>query len=149
MIRILYFIDEKQWEPFFRSVQLSCAAIGNPKPTIKWRRSDGKRMKFRGRNGGVHQSEYTKYQNHVYLITVYLILLHTPSFLLVIRVIIKISKNPYCSINVDWFSLQWSEKKKNFFGKKNSKWQHKKNLIFQLRQFSIFVHENFMDWSLG
>jgi hypothetical protein len=43
-----------------RSVQLSCAAIGNPKPTIKWRRSDGKRMKFRGRNGGVHQrKEFT------------------------------------------------------------------------------------------
>ena len=48
-------------------MQLSCAAIGNPKPTIKWRRSDGKRMKFRGRNGGVHQSESTKYQNPISL----------------------------------------------------------------------------------
>ena len=33
--------------------------------------------------------------------TVYLILLHTPSFLLEIRVIIKISKNPCYPINVD------------------------------------------------
>ena len=48
--------------------------------------------------------------------TVYLILLHTPSFLVEIRVIIKISKNPCYPINVDWFSLEWSKKKK-----KNSK----------------------------
>ena len=33
--------------------------------------------------------------------TVYLILLHTPSFLLEIRVIIKISKNPWYPINCD------------------------------------------------
>ena len=38
------------------------------------------------------------------------------------------------------FSLRWS--------KKNQNGQLKKN-IFQLRQFSIFFHENFMDWSLG
>ena len=39
------------------SVQLSCAAIGNPQPTIKWKRGDGKRMKFRGRNGNVQHSK--------------------------------------------------------------------------------------------
>ena len=33
--------------------------------------------------------------------------------------------------------------------KKNSKWPPKKKVIFQLRQFSIFFCENFMDWSLG
>ena len=38
------------------SVQMSCAAIGNPQPMIKWKRADGKRMKFRGRNGGVQHS---------------------------------------------------------------------------------------------
>ena len=32
-----------------------------------------------------------------------------------------------------------------FFLKK----KFKKKLIFQLHQFSIFFHENFMDWSLG
>ena len=39
--------------------------------------------------------------------------------------------------------------KKKKFQKKNSKWPTKKKLIFQLRQFSIFFLENFMDWSLG
>ena len=41
------------------------------------------------------------------------------------------------------------KQKKIFSWKKNSKWPTQKNLIFQLRQFSIFFHENFMDWSLG
>ena len=39
-----------------------------------------------------------------------------------------------------------------FIGKKqnkNSKWPTKKNLIFQLRQFSLFFRKNFMDWSFG
>jgi hypothetical protein len=36
-----------------------------------------------------------------------------------------------------------------FFEKINSKWPPKKKVIFQLRQFSIFFCENFMDWSLG
>ena len=36
-----------------------------------------------------------------------------------------------------------------FFEKKNSKWPPKKKVIFQLRQFSIFFSENFMDWVLG
>ena len=36
-----------------------------------------------------------------------------------------------------------------FFEKKNSKWPPKKKVIFQLRQFSIFFCENFMDWVLG
>ena len=39
------------------SVELSCAAIGNPQPTIKWKRSDGKRLKFKGKKGGVQQSK--------------------------------------------------------------------------------------------
>jgi hypothetical protein len=39
-------------------------------------------------------------------------------------------------------------KKIIFSEKKNSKWPHKKKVIFQLRQFSIFSCENFMDWSL-
>ena len=30
----------------------------------------------------------------------------------------------------------------------NSKWPPQKNLVFQLRQFSIFFHEIFMVWSL-
>ena len=41
------------------------------------------------------------------------------------------------------------QKKYNFFEKKNSKWPPIKEVIFQLRQFSIFFCENFMDWSLG
>ena len=31
----------------------------------------------------------------------------------------------------------------------NSKWPPQKNLIFQLRQFSIFFHENFYGLILG
>ena len=33
--------------------------------------------------------------------------------------------------------------------KKKSKWPTKKKLIFQNCQFSIFFHENFMDWFFG
>ena len=40
-------------------------------------------------------------------------------------------------------------KQKCLFFEKKSKWLTQKNLIFQLRQFSIFFLENFMDWSLG
>ena len=44
----------------------------------------------------------------------------------------------------------WKKPKPKFFlKKKNSKWPTKKKLIFQLRQFSIFFVDNFMDWSLG
>ena len=32
---------------------------------------------------------------------------------------------------------------------KKIKMAETKNLIFQPHQFSIFFHENFMDWSLG
>ena len=73
--------------------------------------------------------------------TVFLILLHTPSFLLEIRVIIKISSHPWYHINCDWFEKGWI--------KKNSKWPTQKNWDFQLRQFSIFFCENFRDWFLG
>ena len=44
-------------------------------------------------------------------------------------------------INGLHFSMRWSKKNQL----KNSKWPPQKNLIFQLRQFSIFFHENFMD----
>ena len=37
----------------------------------------------------------------------------------------------------------------NKMKQKNSKWPPKKKVIFQLRQFSIFFCENFMDWFLG
>ena len=47
------------------------------------------------------------------------------------------------------FSLKWSKKKFKMADSKNSKWPPQKNLLFQLRQFSIFFHEIFMDWSLG
>ena len=47
------------------------------------------------------------------------------------------------------FSMRWSKKKIQNGRLKNSKWPPQKKLIFQLRQFSIFFHENFMDWSLG
>jgi hypothetical protein len=40
------------------------------------------------------------------------------------------------------------KQKKQKKSKKNSKWPTQKKLIFQLRQYSIFFHENFMDWSL-
>ena len=42
-------------------------------------------------------------------------------------------------------------KQKNFkmADLENSKWPPKKNLVFQLRQFSIFFHEIFTVWSLG
>ena len=52
-------------------------------------------------------------------------------------------------INGLGFSLIWSKKKFKMADLKNSKWPPQKNLIFQLRQFSIFFHEIFMDWSLG
>ena len=75
---------------------------------------------------------------HVYFLhlydsscTVYLILLHTPSFLLEIRVIIKILKNPGYPINVDWFSLEWSNK--------NIQNGRLKKTHFQLCQFSKFL----------
>ena len=46
--------------------------------------------------------------------------------------------------------LHWDEAKKNFLKKKIQNGRlKKKHLIFQLRQFSIFFHENFMDWLLG
>ena len=44
--------------------------------------------------------------------TVFLILLHDPSFLLEIRVIIKILSHPWYHINCDWFEKGWSKKKK-------------------------------------
>ena len=47
------------------------------------------------------------------------------------------------------FSQRWSKKKFKMADLENSKWPPQKNLIFQLRQFSIFFHENFMGWSLG
>ena len=47
------------------------------------------------------------------------------------------------------FSQRWSKKKFKMADLENSKWPPQKKLIFQLRQFSIFFHENFMDWSLG
>jgi hypothetical protein len=49
------------------------------------------------------------------------------------------------------FGLFKKMKQKEFFfrKKKNSKWPPKKKVIFQLRQFSIFFCENFMDWFLG
>ena len=47
------------------------------------------------------------------------------------------------------FSLIWSKKKIKMANLENSKWPPQKNLIFQLRQFSIFFHKIFMDWSLG
>ena len=47
------------------------------------------------------------------------------------------------------FSTEMKQKKIQNGRLKNSKWPPQKNLIFQLRQFSIFFHEIFMDWSLG
>ena len=67
------------------------------------------------------------------------------SFGLETRVTIKISNHPCYPINVVWFSLGWSKKKK--FEKKNSKWQTQKNNVFQNRQFSKNFCENFMDWT--
>ena len=47
------------------------------------------------------------------------------------------------------FSQRWSKKNFKMADLKNSKWPPQKNLIFQLRQFSIFFHEIPMDRSLG
>ena len=47
------------------------------------------------------------------------------------------------------FFTQMKQKKFKMADLENSKWPPQKNLIFQLRQFSIFFHEIFMDWSLG
>ena len=44
------------------------------------------------------------------------------------------------------FSQGWSKKKIKMTDLENSKWPPQKNLIFQLRQFSIFFHEILMDW---
>ena len=52
-------------------------------------------------------------------------------------------------INGLGFSLIWSKKKFKMADLENSKWPPQKNLIFQLRQFSIFFHEIPMDRSLG
>ena len=41
------------------------------------------------------------------------------------------------------------KKTRTFFFEKKSKWPTKKELAFQLCKFSIFVCENFMDWSFG
>ena len=38
-------------------VDLSCKAIGNPAPKIKWKRRDGKRMKFLTRAGEIKTSK--------------------------------------------------------------------------------------------
>ena len=53
--------------------------------------------------------------------------------------------------HIKWldFSQRWSKKKFKMADLENSKWPPQKNLVFQLRQFSIFFNENFMDWSLG
>ena len=47
------------------------------------------------------------------------------------------------------FFTEMKQKKIKMADLENSKWPPQKNLIFQLRQFSIFFHEIFMDWSLG
>ena len=47
------------------------------------------------------------------------------------------------------FSQRWSKKKFKMADLENSKWPPQKTLVFQLRQFSIFFHKNFMNWSLG
>ena len=39
------------------SVQLSCSASGNPEPAIKWRRNDGKKMKFTTNTGDIKESK--------------------------------------------------------------------------------------------
>ena len=77
---------------------------------------------------------FTRYFFKFFYPTVYLILLHTPSFLLEIRVIIKISKNPCYPINVDWFSLEWSKKKYFFFEKKIQNGRLKKTEFFNHHQ---------------
>ena len=45
--------------------------------------------------------------------------------------------------------MRMKQEKNFFFGKKIQDGRLKKKLISQLRQFSIFFHENVMDWSLG
>ena len=47
------------------------------------------------------------------------------------------------------FSQRWSKKKFKMADLENSKWPPQKNLVFQLRQFSIFFYKNLKDWSLG
>ena len=40
---------------------LSCSAIGNPMPIIRWRRADGKRMKYYDpATNGIKKSKYTQ-----------------------------------------------------------------------------------------
>ena len=43
-----------------------------------------------------------------------------------------------------FFTEMKQKKKFKMADLENSKWPPQKNLIFQLRQFSIFFHENFM-----
>jgi hypothetical protein len=46
--------------------------------------------------------------------------------------------------------IEMKQKKNVFFEKKKSKWPTQKKPHFPaLRQFSIFFHENIMDWCLG
>ena len=47
------------------------------------------------------------------------------------------------------FSLKWSKKKFKMADSKNSKWPPQKNLVFQLRQFSIFFFWKFYGLVLG
>ena len=47
------------------------------------------------------------------------------------------------------FFTEMKQKKIKMADLENSKWPPQKNLVFQLRQFSIFFHEIFMVWSFG
>ena len=47
------------------------------------------------------------------------------------------------------FFTMMKQKKFKMADLENSKWPPQKNLIFQLRQFSIFFHEISMVWCLG
>ena len=61
-----------------------------------------------------------------------------------------VQKKNYTSYKRAGFFTEMKQKKKfKMADLENSKWPPQKNIVFQLRQFSIFFHEIFMDWSLG
>ena len=84
--------------------------------------------------------------NHVH--TLYNAILRIARNFLETRENIKISAHPFYHINLDWFSWEWSKKKK-IKKKKIQNGRFSKMAIFQNRQFSKFFRENFTDSSLG
>ena len=81
--------------------------------------------------------------------TVFLILLHTPSFLLEIRVIIKILSHPWYHINCDGFEKGWSKKIQNGRLKKTEIFNSANSQYFFAKISGIGSWVNRINWCKG